>query len=54
MFNNPIFIDSVKIIFSNSLDVFAVTETWHESASSPSLITAAPNGFFFLNLPDLL
>ena len=36
------------LISSNSLDLFAVTETWHESASSPSLITAAPKGFSFL------
>ena len=38
------------LISYNSLDLFAVTETWHESASSPSLITASPSGFSFVEL----
>ena len=38
------------LVTSNSLDLFGLTETWHESASSPSLLSSIPKGFSFVEL----
>ena len=35
------------LVSANDLDLFLLTETWHESASSPSLLASTPQGFSF-------
>ena len=36
------------LVSANDLDLFLLTETWHESASSPSLLASIPQGFSFV------
>ncbi|MCI4436824.1 MAG: hypothetical protein JHC33_08470 [Ignisphaera sp.] len=38
------------LISSNKLDFLALTETWHESSQSPSLISSTPVGYTFLDI----
>jgi hypothetical protein len=35
----------LDIVVDNSLDLFAVVETWHDSYESPSVISSTPSGY---------
>lgn len=39
-----------NLISSSNVDFMALTETWHESSQSPSLISSIPNGYTFLDV----
>ena len=47
---NKKFIHVFNLFSDSNLDFLALSETWHESASSPSLISACPPSYSFLEL----
>ena len=47
---NKKFIHVFNLLSDSNLDFLALSETWHESASSPSLISTCPPSYSFLEL----
>ena len=47
---NNKFIHVFKLLSDSNLDFLVLSETWHESASSPSLISACPPSYSFFEL----
>ena len=43
-----------NLLSDSNLDFLALSETWHEAASSPSLISACPLSYSFLELTHAL
>lgn len=39
------------LLTSNQLDLFCITETWHESSDSPALLSSIPSNYSFFDVP---
>ena len=39
-----------NLLTSNNLDILALSETWHESSTSPSLLSSIPPNYTFLDV----